>query len=353
MTDLDDPASYAIDGSGMFGHIERLGTEFETAWLQSAGMDIPLGPFTNMVVAAMGGSAAAADYFVSLVRPESPVPVKVVRGYELPGFVGPGSLTIALSYSGGTEEVLAGYEEALRRGTATLAISHGGDLLRAAEAAGRPSHRVAYESPPRAALPHLLAPLLRLAQALGISAVCDDDIAVAANAHRQLVANHIGRHIPEHGNAAKQLAHLLLEADPLTVIAAEHLAPVGRRTRNQFAENTKRFATFEEAPEATHNIIEALRRGETGHPVGVVLDSPRLHAGNRRRFELVSRLFEEAGGATAGLMMRGTSRLADMLEASAWGDYLSCYLAVLSRTDPTPTPGLIRVRQGMVGEAPV
>ena len=32
MTLLDSPQSYAIDASGMFEHIERLGTELELAW---------------------------------------------------------------------------------------------------------------------------------------------------------------------------------------------------------------------------------------------------------------------------------------------------------------------------------
>jgi glucose/mannose-6-phosphate isomerase len=353
MIDLDDPLSYAVDRSGMFAHIERLGAEFRHAWARSVDMATPSPAPANVVVAAMGGSAAAADYFASLVRPQSPVPLEVVRSYELPGHVGPETLVISLSYSGTTEEVLACYREALRRGANTVAIASGGELLAAAGAASAPCYRLQYDSPPRAALAHLLAPLLRIAQRLGLAAFCDDDIAVAANTHEQLVSNHIGRGVPEASNAAKQLAHLLLDANPLLVVAAEHLAPVARRTRNQFAENTKLFATFEEAPEVTHNIIEALRAGESGHPAGIVFDSPALHEGNRRRFELVSRLFEEAGGAVAALQMRGLSRLADMLEATAWGDNLSCYTAVLLGTDPTPTPELIRVREGMLGEAPV
>jgi len=353
MIDLDDPLSYGVDRSGMFAHIERLGTELETAWAQSAGMSIPGGVFTNVVVAAMGGSAAAADYFAALVEPGSPLPVQVVRGYTLPGFVQAGTLVVALSYSGSTEEVLACFREATRRGATTLAISSGGDLLPAAEALGGACYPVRYDSPPRAALAHLLAPLLRLAQRLGLAALCDDDIAVAANAHTQLVASHIGREVSEARNAAKQLAHLLLEAQPLLVVGAEHLSAAARRTRNQFAENTKLFAAFEEAPEVTHNVIEALRAPGAAHPAAVAFDSPKLHPGNRRRYELISQLFDEAGGAMATLQMRGTSRLADMLEATAWGDHLSCYAAVLLGIDPTPTPGLIRVREGTTGGAPV
>ncbi len=351
MSDLDDPRSYAVDSANMFGHIERLGSELQAAWGETAGMNSPAGPFKDIVIAAMGGSAAAADYFAALAYGHSPMPVRVIRGYELPEFVDSGSLVIALSYSGGTEEVLACYTQARSRGAASLAISHGGALQEMAASDGAPFHRVSYESPPRAALSHLLAPLLRVGQRLGLLGLCDEDIAVAANGHAQLVSNHIGRAVPAAGNAAKQLAGLLPEANPLVVIAAEHLAPAGLRTKNQLAENAKVLATFEEGPEVTHNIIEALDPRGALHPVAVAFASPALAPSNRRRVELVAGRFEEAGGAMAGLQMRGTSRLADMLEASAWGDHLSCYLAVLRETDPTPTPGLVRMREGMGGPA--
>ena len=353
MTDLDDPVSYAIDRFGMFEHIECLGHEFLSSWKQSAAMPVPPGPFANVAIAAMGGSAAAADYFISLAGTESPVPIEAVRGYALPGFVGRASLVIALSYSGRTDEVLACFEDARRRGATLVVITHGGPLLARAEAAHASSWHIGYESHPRAALAHLAAPLFRVGQRLGLLTLCDDDVAVAANAHVQLVTNHLGRAIPEPDNAAKQLARLLLDGGPLLVIGAEHLAAPARRPKNQIAENAKLFATFEEVPETTHNAIEAIRHGGFGQPVAVAFDSPKLQPENRRRYELLSRRFEEAAGAMAGLQVRGTSRLADMLEATAWGDFLSCYLAILQGIDPTPTPELNRVREGMLGEATV
>lgn len=350
MTLLDDPAAYRVDASDMFGHIARLGDEFERAWLASARLAPPRGDFDQVVVAAMGGSAAAGDYFSAHAAKQSRAPVEVVRGYTLPGYVGPRTLVIALSYSGGTEETLSCYRQAATRGAAVVAISTGGELAERAKADGVPWHPIAYDSPPRAALGHSLAALLRLGQRLGMNELCDPDVGDVADAHRQLVRDHIGVGVPADRNAAKQLAELLLDADPLLVLAAEHLAPVGRRTKNQFAENAKVAAAFEEVPEATHNFVVGLEGGAARQPIALAYESPKLEGANQRRFDLLAGIFEAAGGAMAGLPSRGISRLGDQLEATAWGDYLSCYLAVLRGIDPTPTPSLQRVREAMARE---
>ena len=44
------------------------------------------------------------------------------------------------------------------------------------------------------------------------------------------------------------------------------------------------------------------------------------------------------------------AEVADQFEATAWGDHLSCYLALLRGVDPTPTPSLQRVRAAMAQE---
>ena len=47
----------------------------------------------------MGGSAIGGDLLRASL-PDLPVPYEVVRGYELPAWVGPKSLVLAISYSG-------------------------------------------------------------------------------------------------------------------------------------------------------------------------------------------------------------------------------------------------------------
>ena len=54
----------------------------------------------NIVITGMGGSTLAASLLKSLKRYDMPLPLEVVRGYGLPGYVGPNTLVIASSYSG-------------------------------------------------------------------------------------------------------------------------------------------------------------------------------------------------------------------------------------------------------------
>ena len=83
---------------------------------------------TNIVLAGMGGSALAANIIKNWLYDQFVVPFEVVRGYDLPDYVGPASLVILSSYSGNTEETLACYEKALGQGAKIVIMSAGGEL---------------------------------------------------------------------------------------------------------------------------------------------------------------------------------------------------------------------------------
>ena len=86
----------------------------------------------------MGGSAIGADLIGGLVADTLRVPLVVWRDYDLPAWVGPRTLVIAASYSGGTEETLSAVERALAVGAPTLGITTGGRLVTRLAAAGHP-----------------------------------------------------------------------------------------------------------------------------------------------------------------------------------------------------------------------
>ncbi len=349
MSKLDSPETYLADASGMFGHIERLGIEFERAWLAAERMAVPRASFDQVVIVAMGGSAAAADYFSVWSAKESPIPITVVRGRTLPRHVNERTLVVALSYSGQTEEVLSCYAQATARGATRVAIASGGELGARAAADGAPFHQLSYESSPRAAMGHTLAALVRLGHRLGLVSMCDPDIAAVREAHRALVQTHLRPEIPTESNPAKQLAELVLGSSPIIVLGEEHLAPAARRAKNQFAENAKMLTLFEELPEAAHNMVVGLAGGS--NPVGLTFRSPTLAREQAQRDRQLEALFNEAGGELVALPTKGISRLADQLEATAWGDYVSCYVALLRDLDPTPTPELTQMRDATVRTA--
>ena len=81
----------------------------EAAVAAAADVDgLPDGTTTssNVVVLGMGGSGIAGDVLAAVAGPFMPVPVVVPRATSCPAFVGDGTLVIAMSFSGDTEETV-------------------------------------------------------------------------------------------------------------------------------------------------------------------------------------------------------------------------------------------------------
>lgn len=139
MADLDAVAGFAkLDPLGMLASISDLPQQCEDAWrpLDCVRLSDKPGDADGVVVAGIGGSAIGADLVRTLVAPECSIPVAVHRDYVLPAYVDAQTLVVVCSYSGNTEEALAGLEEARQRGARVLAITTGGELQRRATQTG-------------------------------------------------------------------------------------------------------------------------------------------------------------------------------------------------------------------------
>src|SRR5690606_24846862 len=108
-----------LDADNMLGHIDALPDQLEAAWARAHELELPFDAsgLQQVVISGMGGSAISGDLLATLVAPVCPIPVVVYRGYDLPAYAtGPGTLVVALSHSGGTEEVLSVARQAAARG---------------------------------------------------------------------------------------------------------------------------------------------------------------------------------------------------------------------------------------------
>ncbi|MGH9267662.1 MAG: bifunctional phosphoglucose/phosphomannose isomerase, partial [Acidimicrobiales bacterium] len=95
-----------LDSQGMFAAAAALPEQVVEAMTVARGLDgLPdRRSVENVVVLGMGGSGIAGDVLAATAGPFMSVPVVVVKSYELPAFVGDGSLVFAVSFSGDTEE---------------------------------------------------------------------------------------------------------------------------------------------------------------------------------------------------------------------------------------------------------
>jgi glucose/mannose-6-phosphate isomerase len=346
---LDDPVQYSdIDRQGMLDHVSRFPGLCEAAWQLARAFDLPQSyrGVRHVVVLGMGGSAIGGALLQGLISEESDVPVTVVRGYAPPAFVqGPDHLVIACSYSGNTEETLSAAQEALERDTRLVAVTTGGQLADLALKAGFPLVRFEYRSQPRAALPYSFLLLAGLVWQLGLVRDLSADLAEAVWVMRDWQAQ-IGPEIPTPMNAAKTLAHRLAGHLPV-VCGAGCMIPVAYRWKTQFNENAKHWAVFEAMPELNHNAVvgywhpEAIR----DRALVVMLRSSSDHARVQTRWNVMRELLGREKVTHESLHSRGISRLAQMLSLVLFGDYASCYLALLNEVDPTPVETIAFLKQ--------
>src|SRR5205807_10020962 len=123
----------------------------------------------SVVVLGMGGSGIAGDIVAAVAGPFMPVPVVVAKSYELPAFVGEGSLVFAVSFSGDTEETVEATSEAAVQGAKVVVVSGGGGLARLGEAWGAPMVSVPEDIPqPRAGVGALAVPPLIALEEIGL-----------------------------------------------------------------------------------------------------------------------------------------------------------------------------------------
>jgi len=364
----------ALDRGDMLGAIVLLADQMATAYPTACesldgvfgesgtGRSAPPSAPTGLVICGMGGSAIGADLVLASL-PDLPVPAAVVRGYALPGWVGPQTLVVAASYSGDTEETLACLEAALDRGCVPVCVSSGGRLAKLAGDHELPLVLIPGGQQPRASLGYLSVPLLAVLEAAGLCGAQEAHVDEAVALLRRGNTVH-GPEAPETSGAsdpgpagppgatAKGLARLLHGRQAVVYGAASTVA-VARRWKGQINENAKAPAFWNELPELDHNEL----MGWTSLPelaagtLAVFVNDEQTDARLLRRAELTAAVLAERGVAVAQVWAQGSSRLARLFSLVQLGDYASFYLALLYGVDPTPVAAIQDFKAKLAGGA--
>jgi glucose/mannose-6-phosphate isomerase len=302
----------------------------------------------GVVVCGMGGSAIGADILRACL-PEWPLPYEVVRGYELPAWVGSRTLVLACSYSGNTEETLACLAAALDRQSRAVCVTSGGTLAAMARERGLPLVVVPGELQPRAAVGYLAMSLAAALASTGLVANFAAQVDEASALLSAMVAE-LDPAVPAAANVAKALAARL--HGRLTVVYGAGLtAPAARRWKGQINENAKALAFFAELPELDHNEL----MGWTSQPelsaqtAAVLLVDPAADQRLRRRFEFTAEYLREHLATVEVVTAGGESRLARLASTNYLGDWVSYYLALLYAVDPTPVAAIEAFKQRLAG----
>jgi glucose/mannose-6-phosphate isomerase len=337
-----------IDAGDMLAEIDGLPDQLKNAWI--LGQDMPLQKpegIRNIVLAGMGGSAIGADMLQALASPEIRIPITVWRNYDLPAFVGQDSLIITSSHSGNTEETLSAFDQALHAGGRIIAMTTGGELTIRAKSAGVPLWQFEHVGQPRAAVGFSFGLLLAAISRMGWLQDPTDELEGAVKAMRDQQLS-LGAKVPVVQNPAKRVAGQLMDRWP-TVIGADFLAPVARRWRTQISEIAKAVSQFEEIPEADHNLVAGVHNPEELIPKMMVifLRASHYHSRNILRTDVTREVLMVEGFNTDVYEAQGGSRLAQQWTALHFGDYVSFYLAMSYRVDPSPVPAIEGLKKRM------
>jgi glucose/mannose-6-phosphate isomerase len=280
----------------------------------------------------MGGSAIGGRLAAAALGPRLARPLFVADGYELPGWAGPQTLVLCASYSGGTEETLAGYDDAVERDAPRIVATTGGALAERARRDRVPVIPLPGGFQPRAAVGYSLVAALEAAALAGAAPSVAAEIEAAASLAETLAAEW-GPDGPEDGEA-KAIARALEGTVPV-IGGAELAAAAAYRWKCQINENSSLPAFASVLPESGHNeVVGWAAASELGRFSVVLLEDPGAHARNRLRTELTAELAARGAEVVLRVQARGESRLERLVSLVLLGDLVSVYLAVLNGTDP-------------------
>lgn len=345
--DIPEEKLRSVDREDMMRCVQRYPDMLEGALREAPDVRALERKPSRILVVGMGGSAITGDYLATWIDAEGKIPLQVSRDYELPNWVDRDTLVLAFSYSGKTEETLASFAEARKKGAMLAAMATGNRLEELARDYGAPFARIQGGLQPRAALPAAFGTAALLLDRLGLLKT-EDALRRTVRTLRD-GALEIAPEVSADKNEAKRVA-LDLHERIAGVYTAGLLGPTARRFANQLNENSKVLSFHGLMPEMNHNELvgwageDRLERFTT-----VFLRYPDEHPQAKARYAFTADVIRQRGGRVAEMHTRGDTVPERLLSVSLVGDAVSVYLAALRGVDPTPVK-IIQELKAKVGE---
>lgn len=337
----------ALDASGMRERIKKFPDQVREAVAigQTARLALRTAGVRQILLCGLGGSAIGGDLLRSYLADELRIPFSVNRHYTLPRFVGPETLVIISSYSGNTEETNAAHREAIKRKSRILCITSGGTTAALARRNKTALITIPGGSPPRAALGYSFFPLLIALGRLGLIAKKEGAIRETLGlleAKAEMYA------IPDPScNPALQLAEHCRGKLNILYSSVDRLDAVCTRWRGQIAENAKSLSFGHVLPEMNHNELVGwnVLRDQMRDLHVLFLRDRDDHPRVRVRLDITRETVRAYTSHITEVWSEGTSPLARMFSLVYLGDWMSFYLAMLHRVDPTPVAIIDRLKE--------
>jgi len=339
-----------IDKSDMLGAVARFPDQIKEA--KDIVESSSFGSFfkiNNIIISGMGASSISGDIVQNLLRDRLNIPIFITRQYDLPKWANKDTLVLSQSYSGNTEETLSTFKHACQKRCKIIGISSGGKLQEFCQKRDIPHVKIPAGYAPRAATGYVLFSSLYALKKIGIltndiDSEIQDTIAVTEE-----FRNHNKKEIPETDNLSKQMAKKMLNSIP-QIYGFDFYSPIAKRWCTQLNENSKLICRYDEVSECNHNdIIGWSMDPEISKKFTCVLfrDHENESIYMAKRLDFMKNLFEDVAGNVIQIQAQGKKRLAKMMYMMYLGDFISCYLALLRKIDPTPVDAITELKNDL------
>lgn len=297
----------------------------------------------GLLFAGMGFSGFCADLVRDSCTRALDLPLSVVKHYQFPHHVKAGWHTLAVSYSGETEETLAVARASLDHGVPVTAFSTGGSL---AKIAGNTiSQPQGFQ--PRAAFGFTWFSVLGFLEGAG---VLNEPVPLrACVAAVEAVDRACGPSVAEEKNEAKQLARILHKKIP-QIYATPAFYGVGLHFRGSLNENAKKIADVDLVPESNHNDLTGWGgdKENRGHFTVLTLSHAGQNPELRKRLTFMEDRYRSWGvdwhNKTFPAIDSFSDHVIQQASAVQFLDYTSLYIAALRGQDPADIRDIVALK---------
>lgn len=330
MTDQNN----SLDPSNLRQMLLHYPDQFKTGFELAKNIKME-GTFNNMVISGIGGSALPGNllrtYLHDLYKRKhsTQFPIYQNRFYTLPPESYRQSINIICSYSGNTEETISSFNEAIEHNLSCIGVSSGGEIEKICK--DKDILYIKLPIPfdnfqPRIGSGYFFSVMLQI--------LINHGIAIDETKEINESVEKLKSSLPKIEDQSKIIANKLFGKTPIFYSSTQYKA-VAMINKIKINENAKTPAFWNYFPELNHNEMLGYTLPQAKFYVLMFRDQAD-HPRNILRYEATSKLLQEKGLEVDIIDMKGETVFYKMFWALMLGDFISYYLALEYKQDPTP-----------------
>ena len=282
----------------------------------------------HIVFAGVGGSGTIGDVISSILS-KNDIHVNVVKGYLLPKTVDSNTLIVTTSVSGNSKEALTVLQNAKKSKGRFITFSSGGKMKNYSIKNKIPYYEIPELHSPRASFPSYLYSILNVLEDVIPVKKRDikESISMLMKTKKKISSTNL-----TNSNQALSLAKWISNFPIIYYPWGLHSAAI--RFKNSLQENAKIHVFAEDIIESSHNGIVAWEKRSKIKPI--LLTGKNDYMKTKERWKVVKKFFDINKIQYKEICSSNGHILTKLVNLIYLLDYSSIYLAVLSKTDPTP-----------------